>query len=89
MSDLLSKRHSRREVLRLAGAAGLGAIAGPALLGGSALGARRPAALTRVGPSAALAGGKLKVGYLPITDASPLLLAHSLDYYSQEGLEVE
>lgn len=89
MNDLLSQRRSRRDVLRIAGAFGLGAIAGPALLGGTALGARRPAPRTHLTPSAALQGGSLKVGYLPITDASPLLLAHGLGYYADEALEVE
>jgi NitT/TauT family transport system substrate-binding protein len=31
----------------------------------------------------------LKLGYLPITDATPLLVAHGLGYFSQEGLRVE
>jgi len=31
----------------------------------------------------------LKLGYLPITDATPLLVAHGLGYFAQEGLEVE
>jgi len=31
----------------------------------------------------------LKLGYLPITDATPLLVAHSLGYFAQEGLRVE
>ncbi len=31
----------------------------------------------------------LRLGYLPITDATPLLVAHGLGYFSQEGLEVE
>jgi NitT/TauT family transport system substrate-binding protein len=31
----------------------------------------------------------LKLGYLPITDATPLLVAYSLGYFSHEGLEVE
>jgi len=31
----------------------------------------------------------LKLGYLPITDATPLLVAHSLGYFAQEGLIVE
>lgn len=34
-------------------------------------------------------GQRLKLGYLPITDATPLLVAHSLGYFSQEGLDVE
>ncbi len=31
----------------------------------------------------------LKIGYLPITDATPLLVAHGLGYFSEEGLAVE
>ena len=31
----------------------------------------------------------LKLGYLPITDATPLLVAHGLGYFAQEGLQVE
>lgn len=31
----------------------------------------------------------LKLGYLPITDATPLLVAHGLGYFSEEGLTVE
>ena len=31
----------------------------------------------------------LSVGYLPITDAAPLLIAHALGYFSKEGLAIE
>lgn len=31
----------------------------------------------------------LKIGYLPITDASPLLLAHANGYYKEQGIQVE
>ncbi len=31
----------------------------------------------------------LRLGYLPITDATPLLVAHGLGYFSDEGLEVD
>ncbi|PIE63167.1 MAG: ABC transporter substrate-binding protein [Desulfobacter postgatei] len=31
----------------------------------------------------------LKIGYLPITDATPLLIAYSLGYFSHEGLHVK
>ena len=31
----------------------------------------------------------LRIGYLPITDASPLLVAHAKKLYAEEGLEVE
>ena len=32
---------------------------------------------------------KLSLGYLPITDATPLLIAHANGYFQEEGLEVE
>ncbi len=31
----------------------------------------------------------VRIGYIPITDASPLLIAHALGYYREEGLTVE
>jgi len=31
----------------------------------------------------------LRIGYLPITDASPLLVAHAKGFYQEQGLEVE
>ncbi len=31
----------------------------------------------------------VKIGYIPITDASPLLIAHALGYYQEEGLTAE
>src|SRR5690606_29339899 len=31
----------------------------------------------------------LRIGYLPITDATPLLVAHHNGYYQDQGLEVE
>lgn len=90
MTDFLTRQHTRRNLLKLAGATGLGAIAGSTFLSRAALGASQPAPpRPERRSSAELEGGKLRVGYLPITDASPLLLAHALDYYADEGLEVE
>jgi NitT/TauT family transport system substrate-binding protein len=31
----------------------------------------------------------LRIGYLPITDASPLLVAHAKKFYAEEGLDVD
>ncbi|MBP9599526.1 MAG: ABC transporter substrate-binding protein [Desulfobacter sp.] len=39
--------------------------------------------------SAAAKKRPLKIGYLPITDATPLLVAYTLGYFSHEGLDVE
>lgn len=95
---LRSAALSRREVLRLGAAAALLGLGGPAILaacaspsaggspslGGSpAAGGASPSAL---GP---LADGRVRIGYLPITDAAPLLLAHARGLYAEEGLTVE
>ncbi len=34
-------------------------------------------------------GETIRIGYLPITDATPLLVAHGLGYFSEEGLAVD
>jgi NitT/TauT family transport system substrate-binding protein len=39
--------------------------------------------------SASSADQPVKIGYLPITDASPLLIAHANKYYEAEGLTAE
>ncbi len=46
-------------------------------------------ALASQSPSAPAAIGRLRVGYLPITDASPLLVAHGRGIYARHGLEAE
>ncbi len=53
-------------------------------LAGTCSGLFLPRALT-----AFAASETLKIGYLPITDATPLLVAHALGYFSEEGLVVE
>ncbi|MCP3898526.1 MAG: ABC transporter substrate-binding protein, partial [Desulfobacteraceae bacterium] len=40
-------------------------------------------------PSIGNAKPAFTIGYLPVTDATPLLIAHALGYFSQEGLAVE
>lgn len=55
----------------------LAACAAPAPLGSASSAPSRAAATS------------LRVGYLPITDAAPLLLAHGRGIYAEEGLEVE
>lgn len=34
-------------------------------------------------------GDTIRIGYLPITDATPLLVAHGLGYFSEEGLVMD
>ncbi|MEX2031919.1 MAG: ABC transporter substrate-binding protein [Dehalococcoidia bacterium] len=79
---------SRRTLLRGLGLGAAG-LAGAALLG---CGDDEPAAATSTPPGGASAGGALeksavRVGYLPITDSTPLVLAHGLGYYQEAGLE--
>lgn len=45
------------------------------------------ATVSRSTPAAA--SGRVRIGYLPITDAAPLLLAHAKGYYQQQGLEAD
>jgi len=87
----------RRRFLRIAGFAGF-AMALPALAacGGDDKDSPSPANSGGNGdpsPGTSEAGPlettKLKVGYLPITDATPLLIAHARGYYKDAGLEVE
>jgi NitT/TauT family transport system substrate-binding protein len=74
---------SRRALLR---GAGLG-------LAGAALAGCRSAPEQPETPSGAQAGASglektsLRIGYLPITDATPLVLAHGLGYYAEAGLD--
>lgn len=77
---------SRRQFLRFAGASGLVLAAAPSLLaacGGS----------TSTGVESSIAGaqdlGNLKVGYLPITDASPLVVAHANGLFDSAGFTAQ
>ena len=94
-SSLLPTALDRRTFLRGAGL-GLAGLAGAALLGCSDDGGDEPAATAATGASTgegtAAAGGalektELRVGYLPITDSTPLVLAHGLGYYEEAGLK--
>jgi len=98
---------SRREFLRLAAVAGLGAVAAPSILAACGPGATplpsiaaSPSASALAGATALASGATavatgaplgrpLRIGYLPITDAAPLLLAHARGLYQDQGLEVD
>jgi len=79
MSPRWSSGLSRRTLLGaglatgVAGVAGLGALAA----GGGPRGA---------GPATAGPAGRLRIGYLPITDASPLLVAHAQGRFAAAGV---
>lgn len=71
----------RRSVLRAGGAlaVGAGALGGAATLGNLVQSATAPTGI---------ATDELRVGYLPITDAAPLLVAHGDGLYEQQKLVV-
>ena len=71
----------RRSLLRAGGAlaVGAGAVGGAAALGSLVNAATAPRGV---------ATDALRIGYLPITDAAPLLVAHGDGYYAQQRLTV-
>lgn len=77
--------HSRREFLRLAALTGIAATGGPSLLAACA-----PGRAADTSPGGTGGDGRpIRIGYLPITDAAPLLLAHANGLYADAGLTVE
>lgn len=89
---------TRRQLLKMVGASGLG-LSGLGLVAGCANGGSVetsvPGTTGGAAPSTSVkegGGGMLpvvKIGYIPITDATPLLIAHANGYFEEEGLEVE
>lgn len=69
----MSSLYSRRHFIKTAAATAGAALCSPLSFPGRVMSAQEP----------------LKLGYLPITDATPLLVAYELGYFTQEGLKVE
>lgn len=79
---------TRRQLLRLAGVSGLGLTGLGYLAGcGGAEDATSTTAATTSGSKDDLP--PVRIGYIPITDATPLLIAHAQGYFAEEGLEAE
>ncbi|MCZ7665305.1 MAG: ABC transporter substrate-binding protein [Thermoleophilia bacterium] len=79
---------TRRQLLRLAGVSGLGLTGLGYLAGcGGAEDATSTTAATASGSKDDLP--PVRIGYIPITDATPLLIAHAQGYFAEEGLEAE
>ena len=74
--ELSNRGSSRREVLDMLAAGGLWAAF-------SAISAGYPSA------ASAAEDGVVRIGYLPITDASALLVAYAKGFFKDEGLEAE
>lgn len=82
----MNKNHNRRDFLRFAGTAGLALAAGPSFL--AACGGDSSPSVTTLDTSG-MDLGALRLGYLPITDASPLLVAHANGSLDQAGFRTE
>lgn len=76
---------SRRDFVRLASMAGIG---GAAALSMACAKQEPMAAAAGVVRNAAKVAPKLKIGFLPITDATPLLVGHAQGLFAAEGIDV-
>lgn len=74
--------HSRRRFMRAVGGGTLAAALSSVL----PMGAIKAAAKEKVGP---LEKKKLNVGFVPITCATPIIMAHPMGFYAKNGLEVD
>ena len=84
-SSVLGSGVSRRDLLKMAGLAALGGMGG--MLSSSAL-----AAAAKAAPQKTFSkpfDPVVKIGYIPITDASALLVAHEMGFFKKEGIDSE
>ena len=84
-SSVLGSGVSRRDLLKMAGLAALGGMGG--MLSSSAL-----AAAAKAAPQKKFTkpfDPVVKIGYIPITDASALLVAHEMGFFKKEGIDSE
>ncbi|MBM4419128.1 MAG: ABC transporter substrate-binding protein [Chloroflexi bacterium] len=83
--------NSRREFLRMIGFGSAAATAlaacAPVAPATTPIPASAPAAPTA--PAVSSGPAEARIGYLPITDAAPLLLAHARGLYAEAGLQVQ
>src|SRR5262245_33927002 len=82
MDDVGSAMVARRDLLRSMGLLGAAAFGLPPARRGGVATAAAPG-----GGSGPLETAGVRIGYLPITDATPLLLAHAQGLYAAEGLD--
>ncbi len=85
LDRILGGSLSRRTFLRSAAAGSL--VAGTGLAAPGSLLAAQPD-LEDADPDVSDFDGVVRIGYIPITDAAALLVAHSEGYFEDEGLEV-
>ena len=80
----LHERHAKPDVPASAPADSAEAPADP----DTAAGTEQPAARSSSGSGRVPAGRPLEIGYIPLTDAAPLVVAHELGLFRQEGVDV-
>lgn len=78
---------NRRDFLRLVAGTGLAATTAPFLLAACGGSSGSSGATTTAGATPALDLGAIRSGYLPITDASPLLVAHATGAFDAQGFD--
>ena len=78
---------NRRDFLRLVAGTGLAATTAPFLLAACGGSSGSNGATTTAGGTPALDLGAIRSGYLPITDASPLLVAHATGAFDAQGFD--
>ncbi|CRI66241.1 Putative ABC transporter subunit (fragment) [Thiocapsa sp. KS1] len=84
-SSVLGTGVSRRDMLKFAAFAGLGGL-GSMMSSGAAMAQQKQAdGTTYTKPFDPV----VKIGYIPITDAATLLVAHEMGFFKKEGLESE
>jgi len=82
-SSVLGTGVSRRDMLKMAGLYALGGMAGMGgMLSSSAFAAEKKKFSNPFDPV-------VKIGYIPITDAAALLVAHEMGFFKKQGIESE
>src|SRR5918992_1342210 len=76
---------NRRQLLR--GALGMGmAAAAPWMTSGCGSGTAAPAG---TGTTSGSTSGKIRIGFIPLTDCASVVMAHELGLYKKHGVDVE
>lgn len=82
-SSVLGTGVSRRDMLKMAGLAALGGMGGMGgMLSSSAFAAEKKKFSKKFDPV-------VKIGYIPITDAAALLVAHEMGFFKKQGIDSE
>lgn len=82
-SSVLGSGVSRRDLLKMAGLAALGGFGGLGGMMSSSAHAQAKKKFTKPFDPV------LKIGYIPITDAATLLVAHEMGFFKKEGIDSE